>query len=225
MRQAATDWLRTTHARLIAGKLLIIVVLAIAVAELSVVANADIAAVGLIHSLTTGWLTAILLGITDLASTEVILVATAAAVAVLAAGRHWRGAIALALSVLATQAVVTLAKGLMSRPRPDADAAVVDPSGFSFPSAHSASAVALYVMLALIAGSILHKGGSALHKRIWGVAWLTAIMLAISIGLSRVYLGAHYPTDVLAGWLIGGILAVGSWELCSRLPAPARVAA
>jgi undecaprenyl-diphosphatase len=106
----------------------------------------------------------------------------------------------------------------MSRPRPDADSAIVEPSGFSFPSAHSASSVALYVMLALIAGS-------ALRKRVWGPVWVAAILMVAAIGISRVYLGAHYPTDVFAGWLIGGILVLGSWALCSRLPAPGRAAA
>jgi membrane-associated phospholipid phosphatase len=208
----------SNHARLIAGKLLAIVVLTIAVAELSIVAHADLAVVGWIHSLATGWLTTVLLGITELASTDVILAATAAAVAFLAANRHWRGAIALATSVLVTQAVVTVGKDLMSRPRPEGDHAVVDPSGFSFPSAHSASAVALYVMLALIAGSVL-------RKRFGGVAWAGAILLVLMVGTSRVYLGAHYPTDVVAGWLIGGILVLGSWALCFRLPAPGRAAA
>jgi undecaprenyl-diphosphatase len=86
------------------------------------------------------------------------------------------------------------------------------------PSAHSASAVALYIMLALIAGT-------ALRGRVRGSAWAATIALALAIGLSRVYLGAHYPTDVLAGWLTGGILVVGAWALCSRLPAPGRAVA
>ena len=216
MRQAATELIASTHARLIGAKLLVIAALSVAVAELSVVAHADVAAANTVHSLATGWLTSVLLAITDLAGTDVILVATGTAVAMLAAQGHWRGAVALALSVVATQAVVTVAKVMVSRPRPEADGAV-DPSGFSFPSAHSASAVALYVMLALIAGH-------ALRKRIGGVAWLGAIALVWTVGLSRVYLGAHYPTDVLAGWLIGGALVVGSWALCSRLPSPGRAA-
>ena len=73
-------------------------------------------------------------------------------------------------------------------------------------------------MLALIAGT-------ALRGRVRGSAWAAAIALALAIGLSRVYLGAHHPTDVLAGWLTGGILVVGAWALCSRLPAPGRAVA
>jgi hypothetical protein len=69
----------------------------------------------------------------------------------------------------------------------------------------------VFLMLALIAGT-------ALRGRVRGSAWAAAIALALAIGVSRVYLGAHYPTDVLAGWLTGGILVVGSWALCARLP-------
>ena len=218
MRRATTALRQSAHARLIAGSLLAIVVLAVGVAELSVVASADIAAANTVHSLATGWLTSVLLGVTDLASTDVILVATATAVVILAAQGHWRGAVALSVSVLATQAAVTIAKGLISRPRPEAEGAAVDAAGFSFPSAHSASAVALYVMLALIAGH-------ALRRRVGGVAWLAAVSLVLAIGLSRVYLGAHYPTDVFAGWLLGASVVIGSWALCARLPAPPRPAA
>jgi undecaprenyl-diphosphatase len=211
MPEKSPRLIRSTHARLIAGKVLLFVSLAIAVAELSIVARADIALADSIHSLTTGWLTTCALAVSELASTDVILIATAGAVVALAASRHWRGAIALAISVLATQAVVSVAKGLTERPRPDEHGAMVDAGGFSFPSAHSASAVALYIMLALIAGT-------ALRGRVRGSAWAAAIALALAIGVSRVYLGAHYPTDVLAGWLTGGILVVGSWALCARLP-------
>jgi membrane-associated phospholipid phosphatase len=83
---------------------------------------------------------------------------------------------------------------------------------WSFPSAHSASAVALYVMLAVIATTLWRR---QLRP---AVAFAVAGAVVALVGLSRIYLGAHYPTDVLAGWLTGGILVVASWAACSRLP-------
>jgi membrane-associated phospholipid phosphatase len=191
--------------------------LAVAVTEISIVASVDVAVAEQFHSFASGWLTAVVMAITDLASTPVIAFATVALAGLLAAGRHWHGAAALVLSVITTQAVVSAAKLLVSRPRPEGEGAMVDASGFGFPSAHSASAVALYAMLALIAASLLNR-----HLRL--ATYLTAGAVVVLVGLSRVYLGAHYPTDVLAGWLTGGVVVVVCWHLCSRLPTPARAA-
>jgi membrane-associated phospholipid phosphatase len=202
--------------RLIAGKLLLIGALALAVTEISVVARADIALAEAIHNLATGWLTSLWLAVSELAATDVILLATTIMTGLLIVGRHWHGAAALALSVLAAQAVVELVKLLISRPRPEGEAAMVDPSGFSFPSAHSASAVALYLMLAVIAAGLL-------KPRLRATAYVVAGLVVAMVGFSRVYLGAHYPTDVLAGWLLGGAVVLASWRVCSRLPAPAPV--
>lgn len=200
--------------RLIAGKLLLIGVLALAVTEISVVARADVAVGGAIHAQAADWLTSVWLAISDVAATEVILLATTVIVGLLIVGNHWRGAAALALSVLTAQAVVQLLKLMVSRPRPEGEGAIVDPSGFSFPSAHSASAVALYLMLAVIATGLV-------RHRLRAAAYVAAGLVVVLVGFSRVYLGAHYPTDVLAGWLLGGAVVLASWRLCSRLPAPA----
>jgi membrane-associated phospholipid phosphatase len=218
MRATAETLAHSAQARFVAWKLLLVVALAVAVSEASLLVNLDVAATKAIHGWTVGWLTEVVVGITDLASTGAVFGLTVLAVAVLAALRHWRGAIALALSVLATQAVVAIVKALVTRPRPEEELALTDPSGYSFPSGHSASAVALYVTLALVAAT--------LWKTRWRpVLYVAAGMLAVAIGLSRIYLGAHYPTDVLAGWLTGGILVTASWALCSRLPAGRRATA
>jgi undecaprenyl-diphosphatase len=87
---------------------------------------------------------------------------------------------------------------------------VTDPSGFSFPSAHSASSVALYALLAFILARAA-RGSTRTALVVAGLA------VAAAVGVSRVYLGAHYPTDVLAGWLTGGVLAAASWALVARL--------
>jgi membrane-associated phospholipid phosphatase len=204
-----------THARLVAWKLLLVATLAVAVSEASMLAQLDVAVTEVVHGWTVGWLTELVWGVTDLASTGVVVLLTVLGVLVLAALRQWRGAIALALSVLATQVVVAIVKVLVTRPRPEADVALADHSGYSFPSGHSASAVALYVTLALVAASLW-------HTRWRTAAYVAAGLVALAVGLSRVYLGAHYPTDVLAGWLTGGILVTVCWALSSRLPGQRR---
>jgi membrane-associated phospholipid phosphatase len=209
----------STHARFVTWKLLLVAALALAVAvgEASLLVNLDLAVAKTVHNLTVGWLTELVIGITDLASTPVVLLLTLLASLTMAALRHWRGAIALATSVLATQAVVAIVKVLVNRPRPEADLAITDPSGYSFPSGHSATAVALYVTLALVAASVL-------RPRWRPAVYAAAGLVALAVGLSRIYLGAHYPTDVLAGWLTGGSLVTISWVLASRLPFPRRPA-
>ncbi len=94
----------------------------------------------------------------------------------------------------------TLIKNLVARPRPytrleDLTILISKPGEFSFPSGHTASSFA--------AGVVFFR---QLPKK-WGVP---ALILAILIGLSRLYVGVHYPTDVLAGMIVGTLLAIGS---------------
>ena len=192
-----------------------VAILALAIAELSVVARVDVALTSEIHGLTVGWLTTVVAGITALGGTQVVIWLTAGALVGLVSLRHWRGAAALLLAVVTTQATVMVAKAVMSRPRPADDIAIADPSGWSFPSGHSATAVALYVTLGLIATTIWRRRLPPV------IVFAVAGAIVLLVGLSRVYLGAHYPTDVLAGWLTGGIIVVASWAACSRLPHPA----
>jgi len=144
--------------------------------------------------------------ISTLGGTDLVLPLTAAAVLVLCLLRHWGGALVLALAVLGTQAVVDLIKLTVERPRPEANGTLAEASGFSFPSAHSATGMALYATLTLLAARACSG-----RARVAIVAAGTSVIAAI--GLSRVMLAAHYPIDVLAGWLTGGALVVASWLL------------
>ncbi len=76
-----------------------------------------------------------------------------------------------------------------------ADAMDVAAQGYSFPSGHSSSAVAVY-------------GSLAAHKKNSRLLWVLAFVLPLLVGISRVYVGAHYPTDVLCGWLLGTLIVV-----------------
>ena len=183
----------------------------------SAIVRLDLAAVQLLHRLGTDDVTAVATGITDLGATKSIFLVAAVAAGSLALRGFWHGAVTVAVSVTATQAIVHGIKAIVARGRPPEASAFVDAAGYAFPSAHAASGVALYGLLALF-----------LLRRLRGNVRIAAGALALlgvgSLGLTRVYLGAHYPSDVLAGWLVGAVVAAGAWQLgrlVRRLPRPA----
>ncbi len=99
-----------------------------------------------------------------------------------------RMAVVLSLSMYLNE----LLKNLFQQPRPcepKPDLCLTDASGYGIPSGHSQNAILFWGMLA-----------HGLRKA-W--AWVVAILMMILIGISRIYLGVHFPTDVLAGWAIG----------------------
>lgn len=104
----------------------------------------------------------------------------------------------------------TLLKLGFARARPDfAPAArVFTPS---FPSGHAALSAVAYLTL----GALLAQLHQATRMRIYLMA--TGVVLTLLVGLSRIYLGVHYPTDVIAGWCIGAAWAWACWALMARL--------
>jgi undecaprenyl-diphosphatase len=127
--------------------------------------------------------------------------------------RRWRAAIFAGSTLLATSLGVTLLKLVFARSRPDVLAEPLQT--FSFPSGHSSSAFALFLVLGVLAG----RGQSARMRLTW---MLLACLPALAIALSRVYLGVHWPTDVLAGSLLASGLCCTSLALVQyRQPLPA----
>ena len=114
-----------------------------------------------------------------------------------------------------TQGAVQLIKLVVERPRPAANSALAEAhQGFSFPSAHSATSVAVYATIAFILIRAARHG----HSRVAIATFAGALVLAV--GFSRVMLGAHYPTDVLAGWTFGALVASVCWLVAARMPLP-----
>ncbi|MGH7804940.1 MAG: phosphatase PAP2 family protein [Candidatus Binatia bacterium] len=119
-------------------------------------------------------------------------------------------------------------KGLFERDRPSVVPHLAIVSSASFPSGHSMLAAVVYLTL----GALLARTTRDWRLRTYYVG--VAVCLAFLIGVSRVYLGVHYPTDVMAGWAAGTIWALG-WEIGARLlerrgalkrsPAPAAASA
>ena len=117
---------------------------------------------------------------------------------VLAAGLSRRLRLALIIAfVLITAALFTeVVKELVARPRPTVEP-LVPASGYSFPSGHTLNSTVTYGLLALVARR------SRLPLAVRRAALVVAVTIPLLVGLSRIALGVHWPTDVLAGWLAG----------------------
>jgi undecaprenyl-diphosphatase len=102
---------------------------------------------------------------------------------------------------------ITLLKNFYDRARPTEVAHLMEESTKSFPSGHASIASTLYLTLGLLLAQLS-------HTRRFKVFFLSAaIMLTLLVGITRLALGVHYPTDVLGGWLLGGAWALGVWTL------------
>ncbi|HTL35172.1 MAG TPA: phosphatase PAP2 family protein [Kofleriaceae bacterium] len=104
--------------------------------------------------------------------------------------------------------VSPLLKLLFERARPTLFEVITRPSTYSFPSGHSMSAVVVYGALA---AAVI-----ALRPTAKPIAVTAALILMVGIGLSRVYLGAHWPMDVIAGWAAGVPFLVATVHLLHR---------
>jgi undecaprenyl-diphosphatase len=89
-----------------------------------------------------------------------------------------------------------LVKVLVQRPRPPSDIWLTKVAGTAFPSGHATQSLATFVAFALAGAALVGD------RRRRGPAVAVAVVLAAGVGCSRVYLGVHWTTDVLAGWLI-----------------------
>jgi membrane-associated phospholipid phosphatase len=129
------------------------------------------------------------------AQTIVALAALAVVIALLADRRQ--DALLLVLALVAATVFFEIVKTLVGRPRPPLEDARIVQSGFSFPSGHSTIAAVFYGTVAYL---LMHGLRREAPRVLVGIC---AGLLVIGIGVSRVYLGVHYPSDVLAGWAAG----------------------
>ena len=163
-------------------------------------ALADAAVGQFLQGLRTDWATSAMVAITMMGDMAVLLPVALLLIAVLVAGRQWVAAGAVTAASLAGVIFVPMFKTLLHRARPIPMYQGAD--GFSFPSGHSTLATIVFGMVALfLAGS--------LPARFRGWIYGSFAALIALIGLSRVYLQAHWPSDVVAGMLFGGALVCG----------------
>jgi undecaprenyl-diphosphatase len=155
--------------------------------------------------------------LTSLGSIIVLLIMTFAVAIYLFLARKYAAAWLLLVTVFGGMAMNDLLKLAFARPRPDHVYQAARVFTSSFPSAHAELSAITYLTMA----ALLAQSQSSFKIGLYFIA--LAILLTISIGVSRVYLGVHYPTDVLGGWCIGAAWALACWVLMTWLQRGGRI--
>ena len=216
MDRAERDWRR---AALVAAALLLLAGLLIAVAHTGGFTGRDVAALAEAADSRTPAANTATVTLTEVGNT-----AASALLAIMVAGVWWwRGrrddAVYLVATTASASLVFTVIKRLLDRPRPPAQWRVVDASNESLPSGHATMSAVVLASIVIVAWPHLAARGRALLVAV-ALLWVGAV------GATRIYLGVHWVSDVLAGWTLGtamataGAAALFRWRARDRSPAP-----
>jgi undecaprenyl-diphosphatase len=153
------------------------------------------------------WLQGAALDITALGSGWVLGLVVLAIVGFLALQGMRRTSVFVATAAIGGWLLNAALKELFQRPRPDVVPHLREVLSLSFPSGHAMTSAAVYLTL----GALLMRIARGRLTKVYCMA--TAMLVTMLVGSSRVYLGVHYPTDVLAGWLVGLSWALFCWTV------------
>ena len=155
------------------------------------------------------WLKKSMIDLTSLGGGPFLTLLTIAAAGFLVAARKWGMAVFVILAIAGGGAAANLLKWMFVRARPDLVPHLVSVDSASFPSAHAMNSALTFLTL----GVLLSR--TQKDRRVKAYLMGTALFLTLIVGFSRVYLGVHWPTDVIAGWAVGAAWAI----LCSMVAA------
>ncbi len=157
------------------------------------------------------WLETMCHDLTSLGSPTVVTLIAIAAVSYLWIDGKRAAASFVALSIVGGALLVSLLKFGFARPRPELVSHLVDVNSFSFPSGHATMAAVTYLTLGVLLARVEKRRRMKLYLLV------VASILVFIVGFTRVYLGVHWPTDVLAGWCLGTAWAMGCWLVATWL--------
>lgn len=171
----------------------------------------DMAILRAAQSLRTGhpWVAEVMRDLSGLGSTAVLTLFTIITVGYLVVVRARATALLVAAAVIAGSVGVDLLKAQFGRPRPDRGFAELVAPGMSFPSGHAAMSAIVFLTL----GALLASTRSRAVEQVYILAMAT--LMTVLVGTSRIALGVHWATDVLAGWALGTAWAL-VWLLVAR---------
>jgi undecaprenyl-diphosphatase len=161
------------------------------------------------------WVPSAVRDVTALGSSVVLTLLVALCASFLALRGRWRTAGMVIAATSLGAVAVTVLKALVGRSRPDLVARLVEESSNSFPSGHAANSAIVYLTMASLLFPVVRE------RRARVFLLVVALLLVAMIGASRVYLGVHWPSDVLAGWAFGAGWALLWWRLATAA-VPAR---
>ena len=158
------------------------------------------------------WLEVVMRDITALGGLLILGLLTIAACGYLWLTQRHKLALFVAVSIPAGSLLNTLLKEYFTRPRPDIVPHGTGAALSSFPSGHAMMSAIVFLTL----GALLSLSTENTRIKIYILFW--SVFLTVIVGISRVYLGVHWPTDIIAGWIAGGTwavlcLLVGHWLL------------
>jgi undecaprenyl-diphosphatase len=147
------------------------------------------------------WLAALAADVTTLGGTPLMALFATTLAGWFARRREWVSLGMLLAATVGQAIVVQILKAMVARPRPDGVPHLVDTTSLSFPSGHAASSAAFYLTLAALIALDTKESGARRY------AFLIAVLIAVAVGASRIYLGVHYPSDVIGGLAFGSAWA------------------
>lgn len=163
------------------------------------------------------WLKSAALDVTALGGVTVLCIVIAAVVGYLALERKRHAMVLVLVAALGGQLMSTALKLSFDRARPSVVPRLAEVQTASFPSGHSLMSAVVYLTL----GALLTQFVQQRRARIY--IFSLACALTVAVGLSRIFLGVHYPTDVLAGWTAGLAWALSCWLVARVLQRRGRV--
>jgi undecaprenyl-diphosphatase len=125
---------------------------------------------------------------------------------------QWWPALWLVAGVAVAAVLQQVLKAVVARPRPVWPDPLDDARFAAFPSGHAMTATVCCGLLLWV----LHRRGAG--RGLWRAAVATAVVSVVGVGLTRVWLGVHWPTDVLGGWLLGAMTVAAAVMVYERLP-------
>lgn len=151
------------------------------------------------------WLHTAAADVTALGSVTVLTLLVLLALAICASLRRWAEALVVLVGAVGGVAISQGLKHLFLRERPDLVYRAVEAANPSFPSGHAMLSAVVFLTLGALAARFAPK------RRLKALALGAAVFVSVLVGLSRVYLGVHWASDVLAGWCVGAAWAMACW--------------